>query len=235
MADPSEKSAHISTLNEKALHASLKTWYAEPNDRIEVHVDGYLVDIVRDDLLIEIQTRNFSSLKRKLNRLTETHPVRLVLPLATEKWILRLDTDGETPIGRRKSPKRGRIEHVFEELVSLPNLVGRDTFSLEVLLIQEEETRWRDGTTRAWRRRGWVTKERRLLDVVMRREFHTPRDFAALLPVELPDPFTTADIAQASSMTRRLAQQMAYCLREMNAITPVGKQGNSILYARAQW
>jgi hypothetical protein len=33
-------------------------------DRFEVPVDGFVIDIVRDDLLIEIQTRNFSSLKR---------------------------------------------------------------------------------------------------------------------------------------------------------------------------
>jgi hypothetical protein len=54
----------IGLLNEKPLHASLKQWYARPGDRFEVPVDGFVIDVVRDDLLIEIQTRNFSSLKR---------------------------------------------------------------------------------------------------------------------------------------------------------------------------
>jgi hypothetical protein len=44
----------IGTLNEKPLHAALKQWYAEPEDRIEAPVDGFTVDIVRGDLLIEI-------------------------------------------------------------------------------------------------------------------------------------------------------------------------------------
>ena len=59
----------IGLLNEKALHASLKQWYARPGDQLEVAVDGFVIDIVRDDLLIEIQTRNFSSIKSKLTNL----------------------------------------------------------------------------------------------------------------------------------------------------------------------
>ena len=46
----------IGLLNEKPLHASLKQWYARPGDRFEVAVGGFVIDIVRDDLLIEIQT-----------------------------------------------------------------------------------------------------------------------------------------------------------------------------------
>ena len=45
----------ISTFNEKPLHAALKAWYARAGDRLEVQVDGFIIDIVRDGLLIEIQ------------------------------------------------------------------------------------------------------------------------------------------------------------------------------------
>ena len=75
--------------------------------------------------------------------------------------------------------------------------------------------------------------ERRLVQVVGQRRFEGPADLAALLPPNLPDPFTTADLAQALSQTRRLSQQTAYCLREMGAIAQVGKQGNALLYTRA--
>ena len=46
----------IGTLNEKPLHAALKDWCARPGDQFEVFVDGFVVDIVRGNLLIEIQT-----------------------------------------------------------------------------------------------------------------------------------------------------------------------------------
>ena len=53
----------IGLLNEKPLHASLKEWCAQPGDQFEVAVDGFVIDIVRDDLLLEIQTGNLASIK----------------------------------------------------------------------------------------------------------------------------------------------------------------------------
>src|SRR5919106_2448020 len=152
----------IGLLNEKPLHASLKQWYARPGDRFEVPVDGFVIDIVRDDLLIEIQTRNFSSIKSKLNKLARSHHVRLIYPIVQEKWIVR----GAI---RRKSPKRGRLEDLFWELVSIPQLLSNPNFSLEVLMIREEEVRRYDVKRKKWRRRGWVIEGRRLVDVLDRR------------------------------------------------------------------
>src|SRR5215470_426030 len=100
----------IGLLNEKPLHASLKQWYARPGDRFEVPVDGFVIDLVRDDLLIEIQTRNFFAIKSKLTRLTRSHPVRLIYPIVQEKWIVRSATTNDRRTIRRKSPKRGRFE-----------------------------------------------------------------------------------------------------------------------------
>jgi hypothetical protein len=222
----------IGTLNEKPLHAALKEWYAQPGDRFEVSVGGFVVDIVRGDLLVEIQTGNFPGIKQKMATLVPCHPVRLVYPIAREKWIVKLAKDGNGQLSRRKSPKRGTVEQVFRELVSFPELLLHANFALEVLLIQEEETRRYDGK-RGWRRKGWVTYERRLLQVVGRHLFKTPADVVALLPLDLCEPFTTSDLAIAVARPRWLAQKMAYCLREMGAITPIGKRGNAILYIRA--
>jgi hypothetical protein len=222
----------ISTLNESPLHAALKARYARPGDRFEVPIDGFIVDIVRGDLLVEVQTGNFSAIKRKLATLTADYPVRLVYLVAREKWIVRLTKDGRSQLGRRKSPKRGGFEDVFEELVHIPKLLSSPNFSLDVLLIQEEEVRRYDGR-RGWRRRGWVTHERRLLQVVDQHLFETPEDIVALIPPTLPEPFTTSDLAAAVGKRRRLARKMAYCLREMGVLAPVGKQGNAILYTQA--
>jgi hypothetical protein len=221
----------IGTLKERPLHAALKQWYAGPDSELEVSVDGFVIDIVQDGLLVEIQTRNFAAIKQKLASLIDRHPVRLVYPVAQEKWIVKLGRDGQRPLGRRKSPKRGALEHVFEELVSFPVLVQNRNFSVEVVLIQEEEYRRHD-SSRAWRRRGWITQERRLLRVVGRHLFETPGDLGGLLPDALPEPFATSDLAKAIAQPRRLAQKMAYCLREMGVITPRGKRGNAVLYTR---
>jgi hypothetical protein len=222
----------IGTLNEKSLHAALKQWYAEPGDLVEAPVDGFAVDIVRGDLLIEIQTRNLSSIRSKLKKLLKSHPIRLIYPIAQDKWIVRQSRNGRRTLGRRKSPKHGVIEFVFEELVNIAPLLAHSNFSLEAVFIQEEEVR-RLGSARNWRRKGWGTYERRLLRVVNQRLFETPQDMLALIPVKLSEAFTSTDLAEAIGQPVWLAQKMTYCLRIMGALTISGKRGRSILYDRA--
>lgn len=226
---------HIGMLREKSLHASVKTWYARPEDRLETPVNGYVIDIVRDDdLLVEIQTRSFAPLKTKLCKLTVTHRVRLVHPIAVEKWILKISEHGEE-LGRRKSPKRGRIEDVFKELVSIPDLVPNDRFTLEVLMIREEEVRMYDGKG-SWRHPEWHKEDRRLLEVVEQHVLHNPTDVAALLPsaAALPRPFTNRGLAAAAKLRLNLAGRMTYCLRKMGALDVVGKERNAQLFAEPQ-
>lgn len=218
----------IGELNEKPLHAALKAWAAQPGDAFEVPVDGYVVDIVHGDQLIEIQTGGFTPLKPKLAALLPHHPVRVVFPVAEEKVIVRLTPDGEV-LGRRKSPKHGHALDAFVPLVSIVQYVVHPHFSLEVLLIREEERRI-PHARRGWRRGGWVIHERCLLEVLQAQRFETAAAFAALLPAGLPQPFTTADLAAALGRSRGLAGRMAYCLREMGVLAPVGRRSSGILY-----
>ena len=219
----------IGLLNEKPLHASLKQWYARPGDRFEVPVDGFVIDIVRDSLLIEIQTRNFASIHSKLSRLTRSYEVRLVYPVVQEKWIVRQAIGKRGTVVRRKSPKRGRLEDLFRELVSIPRLLANPNFSFEVLTIREEEVRRYDGRRRRWRRKGWVLEGRRLLEVVDRRLFVKPADWLAFVPEGLQS-FTTKDVAEIAATDRDLAQKVAYCLRHARMIEVIGRQGRANLY-----
>lgn len=274
MSDSSPRPS-IGLLAEKSLHAALKTWYAQPDDQIEVPLKGetadgrrfrYHIDIVRSvppdgssdkpsdealdetrtrpasslqtpnsgwgQILIEIQTRSFSSLKRKLYTLTEphhAHHVRLVYPIPAERWLVDLDADGNM-VKRRKSPKRGRVEDAFNELLRVPDLICRPNFSFEVLLIRDEEHRIDDGKG-SWRRKRRSIHDRRLLEVVESRVFETPSDFYALLPPGLYSPFTVMDVVKLSKLSRPLAGKMVYCLWKMGALARVGNRRRAILYA----
>ena len=88
----------IGSLNEKPLHAALKEWYREEGDRVEEPLEGFVVDLVRGELLIEIQTRSFSSMRRKVDRLLDTHSLKLVHPVAAVKWIVKLDGEGRAGV-----------------------------------------------------------------------------------------------------------------------------------------
>ena len=220
---------HVGTLREKPLHASLKRWCALDGDAFEVPIDEFVIDVVRGDLLIEVQTSGFSSMKRKLVTLLDRgHRVRIVHPIPARKWIVKIDAAGDE-LSRRRSPKRGVVLDVFAELVSIPDLLAHPGLVIEVVLTHEEEYRRHD-PARAWRRKGWVVEERRLVGVVDAYLIAGLDDLAALLPESLPNPFTTADLAEAVGRPRRIAQQMAYCLRRSDVISMAGKQGNTIEY-----
>jgi hypothetical protein len=221
----------IGTLQETSLHAALKNWLAQPDDSIEVKVDGYTIDVVHGESLIEIQTRNFSAIKPKLNRLVETHPIRLVYPVPVEKWILRQSEDGQ-PISRRKSPRHGRLEHVFLELVRIPHLIAAPNFSLQVVFIREEEVQVDDGKG-SWRRAGRSILDRRLIEVLDTTTFDNPGDFRRLLPPGLPEAFTARHLSSLIGGPVYLAQKMVYCLRHMGVIKPAGKRGRAYLYEKA--
>lgn len=220
----------ITTYNETELHAALKRWAAGPDDRFEVEVDGYVVDVVTaGGRLVEIQTGSFGSIRRKLQALCRHHHVHLIYPIAARKWILRRDPEGEGFLSRRRSPRHGTVTDLFYELVRMPALLAEPNLSLEVVLVEEEEIR-RYARTRRRRRLRWISDERRLLQVLQSHHFRTPADLAALLPLDLPEPFTTADLARELAVRRPLAQKMAYCLRELTLLEVVGKEGNSLLY-----
>ncbi|MDY6874081.1 MAG: hypothetical protein SVR81_08975 [Chloroflexota bacterium] len=223
----------IGVLNEQHLHRALKDFYAQDGAHTEVKIQGYVVDVVREDGLVEIQTGNFTSIKHKLAALVQYYPLKLVYPIATEKWLLKYpDKDGKGTPTRRKSPKRARPVAVFEELVRFPQLLISPNFTLDIVLIQEEEVRCR-ARRHTWRNKGWRTVERRLLEVVEVQTYENPAQMARFLPETLSQTFTSADLTEKLAISRRLAGRMAYCLREMGTIEQVGKRNRFNLYARS--
>ena len=220
---------HIGTLREKPLHASLKRWYTRPGDRVEVPLAGFVIDLVREDVLIEVQTSGFSSMKKKTALLLELgHRVRIVHSIPIDKWIVKVDDDG-TVLSRRRSPKHGQATDIFAELVSFPEFLVHAHLQVDVLLTIEEEY-WRHTPGVAWRRKGWAIVERRLIDVVGSLELKDVEDLIRLMPAGLPETFTTADLAEKLGRPRSAAQQMAYCLRKAGVWVAVGKRGNNVEY-----
>ena len=216
-------------MTEYSLHSEIKHWYMASGDKLEVKVDDFIIDVLRENLLIEIQTENFSAIKKKLKKLLlNSNQIRLVYPIAQLKWIVHVSRSGEF-VRRRKSPKKGKVTDLFYELVHAPSLMKNRNFSLEVLLIEEEEIRCSDGRG-SWRRRGDSVKNRKLLKVFDRIVFENSNDFLEFIPEELDNRFTNKVLAQKLGVSIRLAQKITYCLRKMGAISVAGKRFNQLLF-----
>lgn len=224
----------INLQNEGSLHAALKDWYAKPGDRFEVKVADYIIDIVRDDQLLEIQTKNFSAMKKKLKFLLENnYEIQLIHPITVDKWIVKEDID-QNIISRRKSPKRGKLVDIFAELIRIPHLLRefllhKKSFSLVLLFIDEEEIRRDDGKG-SWRRKGVSIVDRKLLHVRDHYYFQAKADFLSLLPSHLNEPFSTKTLAKSIGCTVHDARKLSYTYKKMGLIVEVGKQGNQLLY-----
>jgi hypothetical protein len=211
---------------------------ARPGDQSEVFLDGYWIDLFCGDHLVEIQTRSFSSLKPKLLQLLETYPVLVVYPVAAEKWIVRLDDDLHTILSRRKSPRKGRYEDLFLELVAFPELLQHQNLTIRVLLTTQEEILCRANVATgshkkaSWRRKGWKIYDRSLVKVKDQRDFTTPTDFFELIPNSLGGKFTAGQLGRAMGTNLRIAQKMLYCLRKMGVVEITDRKKRGYLYQR---
>ena len=221
----------IGELNERSLHRALKARYAVGGGVIEQAVDGFVADVVAGGRVVEIHTGNFRPLRRKLPRLLERHPVTLVHPVARDRYIVKVSADPTVPPTRRRSPKHGSVFQVFPALASIPALLAHPNLTLEVVMTIEEEVRAMNGRG-SWRRRGWAILDRRLVDVVEICTITSMADLFALLDADLPDRFTTRDVAAAMKSPRRLGQIAAFCFREGGVSEVCGKAGNALVYRR---
>lgn len=219
--DEPELQPHIGTLNEGSLHAALKLQYSKPGDQFEVPMEGFVIDIVRsagqpDELLIEIQTGSFGAMGNKMDRLLLERKMLLVHPIAVESILHK-------PNARpRKSPKRGSIYSLFDELVSIPTLLDHPNLELEVVLVRVTKTQKHDPKAR--RGRGGFRTVDRVLDAVLEtHRFDTLDDLLRLLPEDLPETFTTADLAASGIMNRDAAQRLAYCFKAAGLFTQISR------------
>ncbi len=154
------------------------------------------------------------------------------------EWLVRVAADGETELSRRRSPKRGTFEDIFDELVHVPTLLTNPNFSLDILLIKQEEIRRvRSVRERPAKRtrffRDWDRHDHRLIEVIDSRLIRSLDDLRAFLPPNLPQPFSNRDLAAALGNNYSRAQSMTYVMRQIGILEIVGKQGRSILYLQS--
>lgn len=215
---------------ETSLHRQLKALYAGPDDRQEVKLGGYRIDVVRGKELVEIQHGSLAAIRDKVQRLCKKHDVLVVKPVVARKTIIRLTTDGLEE-SRRQSPKRGCLLDIFDELVYFTRAFPHRRLTLELRLVEiEEERKPGHGRRRRWRRNDHVVVDQRMTTAGEPRRVQTAADLLSLLPAPLPSPFHTAELAALADVPRGIAQRIAYCLREMGAVETIGKKGNALLY-----
>ncbi|RMF87491.1 MAG: hypothetical protein D6741_20500 [Planctomycetota bacterium] len=218
---------------ETSLHRQLKEQYAGARGRTEVTLGDYRVDVVRGKRLIEIQHGPLGVIRRKIAALLEEHSVTIVKPIVARKWLIKLTKKNGTVADVRRSPYRGSMLDVFEDLLHFMQVYPHRRLRLEVPFIDIEEYRY----PRPKRRRRWSAPSHSVLDqrLIRVREtltLETAGDLWAMIDADLPEPFHTRNLADALDIDRWKARRIAYCLFHAGAAERVGKRGNAYLYTR---
>ncbi|HZZ71277.1 MAG TPA: hypothetical protein VFE24_03435 [Pirellulales bacterium] len=219
---------------ETSLHRELKAIYAGDAAQTEVRLGRFRIDAVVDDELVEVQHGSLAAIRDKIAALLRKHHVRVVKPLVVRKTLIKRAKAGGRVIERRASPKRAVLWDLFHELIYFTRVFPHRRLTLEVPLVEVEEWRFPGhGRRRRWRRSDFEVEDQKLVAVTGEHVFRTAGDLTALLPHTLPCPFHTGDLAHAAEINRFTACRIAYCLRKMGAVEPIGKRGNAVLYRRA--
>jgi len=219
---------NIGELNENQLHAALKDRFYKAGDLTEEKLAGFTIDLIRENKLIEIQTGNFSALKKKLHYFLDDYKINVVHPIIHKKTIIKLSDAGEI-VSSRKSPKTGKIEEIFKELIYIPSHLIHPNFSLTVPIVDVKEY-WKDDGKGSWRRKGWSIQNKKLIKVHEIIKFNAQHDYLDLLPESIPKSFTNKELSLAARISMRLTQKMTFCLRKMALIEIVEKKGNAFVF-----
>ena len=219
----------IGTLGEKTLHAVLKNYYEPHEENHEIKVGRFFADIVGEQGVIEIQTRNFGGLIKKLDNFLEFCEVTVVYPLPALKYVAWLDMDSGELSPKHKSPKKYRIYDAFKEIIRIKYALDNPRFHLVLCFLEMDEIRFLNGWSEN-KKRGSTRCDRIPLDIIEEVRFDCVADYRRFIPDSLPDEFTSAHYAKACRINRQLASNGLNILNYLGLVERVGKKGNSFIY-----
>ncbi len=219
----------IGTLSEKTMHAVLKNYYAPDVDMHEIPIENFVADIYTGTEIIEIQTRSFNTMRKKLAAFLPLYPVTIVHPIPREKWLLWINEEtGETG-KRRKSPKKGNPYQAFLELYKIRPFLKDENLRLRLDLIDMEEYRLLNGWSKD-KKKGSQRYDRIPLAFVEEVCVDRREDYMQFVPHDIPEYFTAKDFAKYAKIQVRLAQTTLLILTDLKIVERIGKEGRSYLY-----
>lgn len=229
LTDDREKKG-IGTLSEKTVHAVLKEYYEPDGESHEIKIGNYVADIVGENGIVEIQTRNLSKLKPKLECFLEATDVTVVHPVAKIKYLRWLDEETGELSKPRRSPKPADEFSVMWELYSLKEFIKNPRFHFVVCFLEIEEIRSLNGWSKD-KKKGSTRFDRipkRLLGELC---LYSKEDYWQFLPTDVEKDFTSAEFAAALGKSRDTARQTLNILEAAGLVERTGNKGRNILYS----
>jgi hypothetical protein len=221
----------IGTYGEKTIHSVLKNYYSPDFLNQEIKIGGFVADIYTGNEIIEIQTRNFNKLRKKLDTFLSLSPVTIVYPVPYMKWLRWVNPQTGEISPPRKSPKLGTPYAIFPELYRVKEYLLHPNLRLKIVLMNMEEYRFLDGWSHD-KKKGSSRCDRLPTELISEVSIDHCSDYYKLIPESLSNEFTSKDFKKASKLTLGHSQTALNILYYVGAVERVGKSGNSYLYIK---
>ena len=221
----------IGIQSEKTLHAVLKNYIDPDEDHQEIPIDRYIADIFVRDHIIEIQTANMNAMRAKLACFLPQYPVRVVYPIPAEKWIIWVDPETGEIKPPRKSPKKGHPFDALNELISIKKYLSDPKLHVIICILETEEYTILDGYGKD-RKKHATRADKIPVNIIKEYAIDSPDDYINFLPDDIPDEFTTKDIAEAVHRPIYEAQALCNILSDLDLIEKIGNRNRYHLYTR---
>lgn len=130
----------IGVQQEKILHKIIKYLLTTNEEEHEIKIGRMYVDVMIDNNIYEIQTRNFNALRHKLDVLLDNYNVTIIYPTSRVKEIYLLNEYGEL-IKKSKSPKKGTPFQLLVEQYKITSYLNHPNLHFKVLFFDMDEYR----------------------------------------------------------------------------------------------
>lgn len=207
----------------------LKNYYAPDETQHEIPVEGCVADIFNGKEIIEIQTRSFDRMRPKLERFLPLYPVTIVYPIPYCKHVFWIDEETGEISGGRKSPLKGSPYLAFKELYRIKAYLQDPNLTIRLTFLNMEEYKLLNGWSRD-KKRGSSRYDRIPISIEQEVEFTCAQDYVQLIPYDLPEPFTSAQLGKAVHIRKEQAGIVCNILHDLGVIERDGKKGNAYLY-----
>lgn len=221
----------IGTLSEKTVHAVVKHYYEPDEDKQEIPIEGLYADIFTGNEIIEIQTRSFDQVRKKLDRFLPEYPVTVVLPIPDTKWLIWIDEETGELTNPRKSPKKGSEYAAFKELYKIKPYLKKEGLTIVLLFLDMEEYRLLNGWSKD-KKKGSSRYDGIPLRITREVRFERPSDYQVLIPDSLKGEFTCAEFAKAVKINNRQANLVLNILFYLDVVKRTGKRGRAFVYEK---
>lgn len=227
LIEEKEIQTSIGTKQERTLHQYLKYYFCPDSKYHEQKCNGYIIDILKNNEIIEIQTGSFNAMRKKLDCLLEKYPITIVYPIINQKQVYNLDDNGEL-INNKKSPKKEHPLKIGKELYKINYLLNHPNLKFICAVVNIDE--YRTPYINRYKQKKMTRINQIPKEIVNLIELKDASDFKSLIPFD--DEFDASTFKKKLKLSLREASSTLIILRTVKAIEVVRIEGKKYIYKK---